>query len=81
MSERDLKISDDFVTTMCLCREGIPEVMKKGQEIRGLDKADGCVVFHAGTKFSDAKVVTSGGRVLVLQVSWSNDGRRIEGVI
>ncbi|MBQ2336085.1 MAG: phosphoribosylamine--glycine ligase, partial [Victivallales bacterium] len=39
---------------------------EKGKVISGLDEAEatGAVVFHAGTKLKDGKIVTSGGRVL-----------------
>lgn len=45
---------------------GYPGSYSKGQEITGLDEAsrDGARVFHAGTKSTDGKVVTAGGRVL-----------------
>ena len=32
--------------------------------ITGLDNIEGSIVFHAGTKFKDGKIVTNGGRVL-----------------
>jgi phosphoribosylamine--glycine ligase len=55
----------------CVCvvvsSKGYPGDYEKGKEITGLDefknKKD-VFVFHAGTKLSDGKVLTSGGRVL-----------------
>ena len=46
---------------------GYPGSYEKGKEITGLDAAgrmDDVVVFHAGTRSEDGKVVTDGGRVL-----------------
>jgi phosphoribosylamine--glycine ligase len=50
-----------------MASEGYPGKYQKGHPIRGLDdaaKLPDVKVFHAGTTFSDGKVVTSGGRVL-----------------
>ncbi len=66
LSERTLEISEDFVTTVMLVSGGYPGSYEKGKEIYGLDMADGCIVFHAGTKLSNDRVVTSGGRVLAV---------------
>ena len=46
---------------------GYPGPYEKGVEITGLEAAsrmDDVVVFHAGTRAEDGKIVTSGGRVL-----------------
>jgi phosphoribosylamine--glycine ligase len=48
---------------------GYPGHYEKGKEISGLGKITDGVVFHAGTKISDNRVVTSGGRVLAVS-SW-----------
>ncbi len=46
---------------------GYPEVYETGKVISGLDAAhEHAVVFHAGTRLENGKVVTSGGRVLGL---------------
>ena len=49
-----------------MAAENYPETPKAGDEIFGLDTIlpDGSKVFHAGTKLSDGKVITAGGRVL-----------------
>lgn len=46
---------------------GYPESYEKGKEITGLAEAEAdknVVVFHAGTKEAEGRIVTSGGRVL-----------------
>ena len=44
---------------------GYPGSYAKGKPITGIDKVEGSVVFHAGTKLGDDRqVLTSGGRVL-----------------
>ncbi len=48
-----------------LAAGGYPDAYNKGDEIHGLNNnIDDTKVFHAGTKMSDDKVVTAGGRVL-----------------
>jgi phosphoribosylamine--glycine ligase len=42
---------------------GYPDHYDKGFEINGIEDS-GRLVFHAGTKLSDGKILTSGGRVL-----------------
>jgi phosphoribosylamine--glycine ligase len=45
--------------------EGYPGPYSKGMQISGdLVGRDGVVVFHAGTRFDENRIVTSGGRVL-----------------
>jgi phosphoribosylamine---glycine ligase len=56
-------------TSICvvMASEGYPGVPRKGDLIEGLEKAatgGDTVVFHAGTKSLNNKIVTSGGRVL-----------------
>jgi phosphoribosylamine--glycine ligase len=49
-----------------LASEGYPEKSVINRDITGIDKADNdnCVVFQAGTRRSQQKLITSGGRVL-----------------
>ena len=59
---------------------GYPGAYEKGQVIHGLDEAEklsGVVVFHAGTKTLDDKVVTSGGRVLGVTASGADTASAI----
>ena len=49
-----------------LCSGGYPNSYKKGLEISGIDKIKYNLLFHAGTKKTENKIITDGGRVLVL---------------
>lgn len=64
---KDIKISwsDDVAGCVVLASKGYPGNYPKGLEITGLDNVDeDIIVFHAGTKEVDSKIVTNGGRVL-----------------
>jgi phosphoribosylamine--glycine ligase len=69
LAKRNLEIDNRFVTTVMLTSGGYPGNYEKGKEIFGLWLPRECVVFHAGTKLCDNKVVTAGGRVLAVS-SW-----------
>ncbi|MDA9885748.1 phosphoribosylamine--glycine ligase, partial [bacterium] len=66
LSEIDLEIDERAATTVMLVSGGYPEAYEKGKEILGLDKVNDSIVFHAGAKESDGKIVTSGGRVMAV---------------
>ncbi len=72
LDQIDLKIDNRTATTVMAVSGGYPEAYEKGMEITGTDTVEGSLVFHAGTKISDGKVVTNGGRVLAI-TSFGND--------
>lgn len=72
LDQIDLKIDDRTATTVMAVSGGYPEAYEKGMEISGTEMVEGSLVFHAGTKVSDGKVVTNGGRVLAI-TSFGND--------
>lgn len=67
LDEIDLQFEDKAAVCVVLASDGYPEHYDKGFVISGLDTfkdKDGYYVFHAGTKKTEAGVVTNGGRVL-----------------
>ena len=64
---KDINISWNDLIAGCvvLASKGYPGSYPKGLVISGLDDVDDdIIVFHAGTKEVDSKIVTNGGRVL-----------------
>ena len=66
LDEIELEWHKDAALTVVLAAEGYPGAYMTGSEIRGLEAAteEGVLVFHAGTKESDGKIIANGGRVL-----------------
>ena len=62
----ELEMDDRTVTTVMMVSGGYPGDYVKGKEINKLEKVEGSLVFHAGTKLMDGKVLTNGGRVLAV---------------
>lgn len=71
IEEKLNKIKLSWTKDSCVCvvasSGGYPGKYQKDKEILGLDELkdkDGIVVFHAGTKLAEGKVLTNGGRIL-----------------
>ena len=63
----ELRFEDNAAVCVILASDGYPLSYEKGFPIRGLErfeKEDGYYCFHAGTKLTEAGIVTNGGRVL-----------------
>ncbi len=72
LNDVSLAIDQRSATTVMIVSGGYPEEYEKGKEIFGLDKIEDSLVYHAGTKIENGKLVTNGGRVLAI-TSFGND--------
>lgn len=66
LGRETLELDDRFCTTVMLVSGGYPESYEKGKEILGISSVNNGMVFHAGTKIDNDKVVTAGGRVIAI---------------
>ena len=65
LEQQSINWSEKAALGVILASGGYPESYAKGKVISGLDTvSEDCIVFHAGTKFTDEQFTTSGGRVL-----------------
>lgn len=65
LAETDVQWRSGAAACVVIASEGYPGKYPSGREVHGLDaQFDQAVVFQAGTKMSEGKVVTAGGRVL-----------------
>ncbi|GMQ60615.1 phosphoribosylamine--glycine ligase [Vallitalea sediminicola] len=75
LNEIDVKWDDKAAVCVVLASGGYPVKYEKGYEIKGLEaqkNKEDIVVFHAGTKKVDDKIITNGGRVLGLTAIGNN---------
>ena len=72
--EQDFYVDEDVATTVVLVSGGYPESYEKGKVISGLEEVEKSIVFHAGTRKEEDKVLTNGGRVMAI----TSFGRTIE---
>jgi phosphoribosylamine--glycine ligase len=66
LGEINVEFEDKAASTIIMVSGGYPEAYRKGHPISGLDKTEGSIIFHAGTKMDNGNVVTNGGRVIAV---------------
>ena len=66
LNDFNLEEDERFASTVVLVSGGYPEGFEKGFEINGLEKVEDSLVFHAGSKLENDKIITNGGRVLAI---------------
>ena len=67
LQEQEIEWREGAAVCVVMASRGYPGIYEKGIEIKGLDKLENksdVVVFHAGTKQDNDKILTNGGRVL-----------------
>jgi len=72
IAEVTLRWQPEASVSVVMAAQGYPGAYRRGSEIRGLDAAaagDEVSVFHAGTRAEDDRIVSDGGRVLVVNAT------------
>ncbi|MDX2443689.1 MAG: phosphoribosylamine--glycine ligase [Bacteroidales bacterium] len=66
LGEKRLEVENRTVSTVMLVSGGYPGSYENGKQIKGLDKVENSIIFHAGTRKESGEIFTSGGRVLAV---------------
>lgn len=66
LAEESVEADPRFAAAIMLVAGGYPEAYESGKHIHGLEKIEGSLVFHAGTKADNNEVTTNGGRVIAV---------------
>lgn len=66
LNGQKIVLSEQYAVTTMVVSGGYPEDYRKGDQITGFENVMDALIFHAGTKIVDEKIVTSGGRVMAL---------------
>ncbi len=66
LHEVDIRTDARAAATIVLVSGGYPEAYEKGKPVSGLEQVEGSMVFHAGMKALEGRLVTDGGRVMAV---------------
>lgn len=66
LNEINLKVTEKSAATIMVVSGGYPEEYVNGKVISGIETVTDSIVFHAGTKKDNDKIITNGGRVLAV---------------
>lgn len=64
LNEVNAEWDPHFAVGVVMASRNYPDDYPKGDEIKGLEKSKGAIIFHAGTILKNQKVLTNGGRVI-----------------
>ncbi len=66
LDSKSVEIDQRAAATMMLVSGGYPEAYEKGKVIKNLDQVSNSLIFLAGAKELDGRILTNGGRVLTI---------------
>ena len=66
LAGQTLEINDQYAVTTMLVAGGYPEEYRKGDVLSGIESVKDALIFHAGTRAENGKIITQGGRVMAL---------------
>lgn len=66
LSEKEMEIDTRVAVTVMMVSGGYPGDYVKGKIIEGTQNISSSIVFHAGTKENNGKILTDGGRVMAI---------------
>jgi phosphoribosylamine--glycine ligase len=66
LDQCELKTDERHAATVMLVSKGYPEAYEKGKEMKLPEVSGSSILFHAGTKLQDGRLLTNGGRVMAV---------------